>query len=296
MPNTITLFQKYIDKLDEVYKRAALSGVLDGDNNLVKMGANAHEMLIPKMSMSGLYDYSRENGYTQGSVSLEMETKAFNYDRGTKFTVDAMDDEETAGIAFGQLAAEFVRTQVVPELDAFRFAKYAESAGNTDTGSFTSGTEITAALRTATSAMDEAEVPSENRILFITPTLKGMIDDLDTTKSKAVLEKFSQIIEVPQTRFYTGIVLGEGSYSKALGASDINFLIVHKSAALQYTKHNVNKVISPEANQTSDGYLFFFRSYGITEAYDNKSNGIYCSYNSIRDTDMGGDESSEMQP
>lgn len=55
--------------------------------------------------------------------------------------------------------------------------------------------------------MDEDEVSTENRILFITPTLKGMIDDLDTTKSKKVLERFATIIEVPQTRMYTAVTL-----------------------------------------------------------------------------------------
>lgn len=35
------------------------------------------------------------------------------------FTVDNMDNAETAG-----LASEFIRTKVAPEVDAFRFASY----------------------------------------------------------------------------------------------------------------------------------------------------------------------------
>lgn len=34
-----------------------------------------------------------------------------------------------------------------------------------------------ASLRAATNAMDEAEVTTGSRILFITPTLKGVLDD-----------------------------------------------------------------------------------------------------------------------
>ena len=62
-----------------------------------------------------------------GDVKMENRTVQCNFDRGRMFTVDTMDNAETAGLAFGRLAAEFIRTKVVPELDAFRFACYAAS-------------------------------------------------------------------------------------------------------------------------------------------------------------------------
>ena len=110
-----------------------------------------------------------------------------------------------------------------------------------------------------------------------------MTQDLDTTKSKEVLSRFTSIIQVPQTRFYTAIDLKDGTtsgeeaggFAKATDGKDINFLIVHKPAAIQYSKHIVNKVISPEANQESDGWMFFYRSYGLTDVYENKVAGIY---------------------
>ena len=100
-----------IDTLDEVYKIESVTSVLDGNNRLVRMGANANEIIIPKMSMDGLADYSRENGYVSGDVTLTNETVTFNYERGRSFTIDAMDNEETAGVAFGQLSGEFIRTK-----------------------------------------------------------------------------------------------------------------------------------------------------------------------------------------
>ena len=129
MANAIALFKKYIDLLDDVYKAASCSSVLDMDGSLVQAGANANEIIIPKISMDGLADYSRNGGYVQGNVEITNETVKFNYDRGRKFSVDAMDNEETAGLAFGKLASEFIRTKVVPEMDAFRFAKYASVTG-----------------------------------------------------------------------------------------------------------------------------------------------------------------------
>lgn len=286
MANSIELFKKYIDLLDEVYKETAKTSVLDGDNALVQMGANTNEIVIPKISMDGLADYSRNGGYVDGDVTLNYETVQFNYDRGRAFQIDNMDNEETAGLAFGKLSSEFVRTKVVPELDAVRFATYAGITGISKVAAgatLSDGASVITALRTAITEMDEDEVPLENRHLFITPTLRGMIEDMDTNKSKEVLGRFASVTEVPQTRFYTAIDLKDGTtsgeeaggFAKATDGKDINFMVIHKPAVLQYTKHTVNKVISPEENQTADAWKFHYRSYGLTDALENKVAGIY---------------------
>lgn len=292
MPNSITLFKKYVDLLDEVYKNAAKTSVLDGDNTLVQMGANANEIIIPKISMDGLADYSRNGGYVNGDVTLTNETVKFNYDRGRAFSVDSMDNEETAGVAFGKLSSEFIRTKVVPEMDAFRFASYAGTTGisKATASTLSDGAAVITALRTATTKMDEDEVPMEDRHLFITPTLYGLIQDLDITKSREVMNRFADVTLVPQSRFYTAIDLYDGvtdnsgssganekpgGYVKASAGKDINFMIIHKPAVIQYTKHTVSKVITPEENQTADAYKFPYRAYGLADVYENKVSGIY---------------------
>lgn len=42
MANSITLFKKYIDLLDEVYQNASVTSALDGDMTLVQVGANTN--------------------------------------------------------------------------------------------------------------------------------------------------------------------------------------------------------------------------------------------------------------
>lgn len=280
---SIETFKNYIALLDEVYKQSAKTSILDGDNSLVQSGRGAGEIVIPKMTFDGLAKYSRNSGYVKGAVTLTHETVQFNYDRGRKFIIDEMDNEETAGVAFGQLSSEFIRTAVVPEMDAFRFSTYAQITGAGKTAAaLTTGENVVSALRTATNTMDEAEVPSEQRVLFITPTLHGLIDDMDTTTSKEILGRFSQIVDVPQSRFYDKIVLQDGTTSgqesggfATTGGKKINFMVVHTPAILQYTKHTVDKIITPEANQESDGWMFFYRAYGLADAYENKAAGIY---------------------
>ena len=283
--NAIALFKQYTTLLDEVYKTASLTSDLDGASDLARQGSNANELIIPKISMDGLADYSRNGGYVNGDVTLTNETVKCNFDRGRMFNVDNMDNAESAGIAFGKLSGEFIRTKVVPELDAFRFATYAGIPGISTTAGATLTTvaDIIAALRAATTKMDEDEVPAENRYLYITPTLMGIIQDADTNKSREVLNNFAKITKVPQTRFYTAIEQldgtseGEktGGFKKASGAADINFMIVHKPAVIQYTKHLDTKVITPETNQDADAWKFGYRMVGIADAYENKVAGIY---------------------
>lgn len=289
MPNNIILAKQFIPILDEVYKLASLTSDLDGSPELARQGANAGELIIPKLSMDGLADYSRNGGYVGGEVTLTNETVLCNYDRGRKFTVDAMDNQESANIAFGRLAGEFIRTKVAPEIDAFRLSTYAGIDGISKVSAgvtLADGAAVIAALREGITKMDEDEVPSDERYLYITPTLKGLIQDMDTTKSREVLDSFAKIVKVPQNRFYTAISLHDGKtegekkggYVKAEGAKDINFMIIHKPAVIQYQKHIAPKIIAPEANPDADAWSYGYRNYGIADAYENKLAGIYLNH------------------
>ena len=280
------LAKNYVSNLDEIYKAEAKASVLDSDG-IAKEGKNANEICIPKISMNGLGDYSRNGGYVTNSVNVEYETVQFDYDRGTKIQVDAMDDEETRNVAFGMAGAELERTKVIPEADAYTFAKIAGKTGiSGTTGKLSTGADVLSALITAVTAMDEDEVPEEQRFLFITPTLLNLVMGLDTTKSREVLDKFAKIVKVPQTRFYTAIDLLDGTsedeeaggYAKASAGKDINFMICHKPAVIKYDKHKVSNIILAKDNQSADADMLKFRKYGVVDVYANKVAGIYCHH------------------
>lgn len=272
---SIALRQEYSLMLDKVYQKSSLTSVLDGNNELAALNMKAGTLQIPKISLDGMADYSKANGYSSGSVSLSYESVACNYDRGRMFNVDAVDNEETAGIAFGQIAGEFERTKVAPELDAFRFSKYATAAGtanNIATGTLSTGAGALSALRTAKDGIENAEADLATCYLFINPVILGMIEDLDTTKSRAALEGWAGIVKVPAARFYKTVTLGNNGFS---GATAINFIIVDKNAVIQYQKHAVTKIITPEQNQTADAWKYGFRTVGVADVFDNKTNGLY---------------------
>ena len=289
----IELSKQYVPLLDEVFKKASLTQDLNANQSLIRQGANANEILVPKLSMDGLGDYSRNSGYTKGDVSLSYETRKFNYDRGRKFEVDTMDNQETEEVAFGMLAGEFMRTKVAPEADAFTFATLAGKSGIskvTAGATLADGSAVMSALKVALDQMDENEVPEEGRLLYITPGNLSAIKAMDTTKSRELLESFSKIIKVPQSRFYTAIDLYDGvtdnsdssganekigGYVKASTGKDINFMVIHPTAVLKSDKHVASNIITPEENQSSDAWMQKYRKYGIVDAFDNKLAGIY---------------------
>ena len=288
MANTIALAKNYTSILDEVYQNASVTADLTSDNTMVRAGANANEIVYPQISVTGLGDYSRNSGYTNGSVNLEWKTAKFNYDRGTKISVDVMDNEESRDIAFTMAGSELMRTKVAPEADAFTFATLAGIAGisKATPATYADATEFLQALIVAKNKMDEDEVPEEGRILYATPTLLNGVMALDTTKSREILNSFSVKKRVPQSRFYTAIDLldgktaGEeaGHYKKADTGKDINFMIVHKPAVIKYDKHVAQDIIPASANPDSDSDIVKYRKYGIVDVYQNKVAGIYLSH------------------
>ena len=167
-----------------------------------------------------------------------------------------------------------------------QYNSYNTASGVAELATGETASDVKAVLKaTCTGTIGDEEVTATGRYLFITPTLLQGINDMDTTKSKKVLEGFEQVIKVPQRRFYTAIKqlsgkTGEeaGGYTKATGAANINFAIVQKDALIQYTKHAAPKIIAPENNPDADAYVFGYRMVGIAKAYKNMLSGMYFSH------------------
>lgn len=290
--NTIALAERYLPLLDEVYKYSSRSAVLDNPN-VQFIGGNAVKVF--KTSMDGLGNYSRNNGYVNGNVNGTWETMTLRQDRGRSFQIDRMDNEETLDLAFGTLAGEFIRTKVVPENDAYTFAKLCGATGiqKATAADITPGTtDVPDLIDTATKAMNEAEVPEEGRLLFISETayegLKNKIARFTENGERNIyngIEAYNgmRVIRVPQTRFYTAITQYDGTtsgqeaggYIGTSGAYPINFLMVHPSAILKVMKHVLPRIFTPDINQAADAWKFDYRAYWDTFVYQNKAQGIY---------------------
>jgi hypothetical protein len=281
--------------LDEVYKASSKTSILDTANERVRF-IGSDTVNLYAMSLDGLGNYSRNAGFVTGSVTGGWEPYKLTQDRGRSFMVDVMDNDETMGMAFGTLAGEFIRTQVTPEIDAYRFAKYAGTSGissGTPADITVGTTDVPSLIQEAETIMGDDEVPEEGRILFISETAYAGLKDKITRYVQngergieTAIDYYDgmRVIKVPKGRFNTGITLNDGlSAGETKGgftvpastSYPINFMIIHPSAVVQIAKHVVPRIFSPQVNQSADAWKFDYRIYHDAFVEDNKVAGIY---------------------
>ena len=291
MPNSIALAEKFLPILDGVYKRESLTARLLGANALIRFDG-ANKVSVFKTSLDGLADYSRNNGFVNGSVTSGWESYTLSKDRGVGLSVDRMDNEESLGMAFGTLAGEFARVEEVPELDAYRFAAMASASGiSSASAAITVGTtDVPGLIDTAEQVMGDDEVPYEGRILFVSEKayagLKAKITRYLRNEGEVQrnVEMYNdmEVVRVPQRRFNTAVTLYDGTsnfgFAPTAGGYKINFMVVHPSAVLPIVKHEIVKVFSPDENQSADAWKFQIRVYHDMFVLDQKVKGIYCHY------------------
>lgn len=285
MPNSIEHVKSYLAQIiDEVYKKGSVSAVLDAGNSMVRPVEGAEgTVLIPDIAFdSGLANYNKTTGAVAGTITSKWTPFTLEQDRAKSFNLDAVDSIEDAGFTLAHMASEFIRVHVVPELDAYRFAKYATGAGTSATGTLTSA-DIESALNVAITALADKEVPKERLKLFISNSCYAMLkDSVMARRSVTGLTVVNgvmtyddiPVIAVPANRFHTVCTLGaSGGFTPA--GTEINFLLIDSASAIQVTRHISNKLFTPDQNITADGYLWRYRVYHDAFIPTNKVNGIY---------------------
>ena len=293
MANSIALTTKFLPLIDEVYKNEAKTSILEAPAEFVQETADANVVKIAKLAMVGLGNYSKANGYPAGDITLSWETHTFANDRGRRFALDRMDNVESLGLVAGRMVGEYLRSYVIPEVDAYRFNKIASATGvlAPTTGATLTNSTAKPALDTAIVALQENEVDDNRMVIFMTPTVAQLLSDNITRTTlngenniNNVIESYNgiQIVRVPQTRFYKGITLDAGATSSAGGYSkttttgvDINFIVMDRNACYNVTKSNVAKLFTPDENQNKDAWQFDYRLYHDSFVLENKVSGIY---------------------
>ena len=289
--NSIGLASRYLPILDEIYKADSKTAILDTAQDRVRWSDEYHTFYLFETDMVGLADYSRNDGFVRGDVTAGWRAYAPQWDRGRQFVLDRVDNAESMGMAFGTLAGEFMRTKVVPETDAVRFATYATNAASAmkTTETISSGAAAVAAIDLGTEKLDDAEVPYEGRILFVNPTmyryLKAGITRYTMNGENGIdynVEMYDsmRVITVPSGRFNTAVTLGQPTDHDGAGGytatgSTINFMIVHPTAIMQAVKLANPRIFSPDVVQEAQAWMYDFRQYHGAWVKHQKANGIY---------------------
>ena len=297
MANAINHASIFSQILDAKVAQHLTSQVLEAQNELIRY-SGGKDVKIAKLALSGLANYDRSNGFAKGNVSLEWETHTFSQDRGRRFDVDVMDEDEAAFVPTASVVlANFAKTQTVPEVDSYRYSKIAKKAHSLNqftTESLTKSNVYEKITDGISKALDKGYIAEELVVFVSYPVYNLLINSADLQKLIVVDKRNSsgvetriysingvEIVPVTSDRMKSGYTFADGEaggFTALEGAVAVNYLVVPRKAALAIVKHNVSKVIPPELNQTSDGYIVAVRVYHDIFFQENASVGLYASF------------------
>lgn len=284
--------ETFTNLLQQKYAKELCSDALSQSNQQVKF-INAQTIKLPRMTVSGYKDHTRTPGFNSGTMSNDWEAKKLEHDRDVEFWIDPLDiDETNLTLSVANIQNTFETEQAIPEKDSYRFSKlHAELttySGRIDT-TVISAANFLEAFDEEMSIMDEAGVPEEGRILYVTPSMNKIIKEAEgiqrvmsvTTPSTINRNVHSldnvTIKMVPAARMKTKYDFTEGCVAAA-DAKQINFILIHPSCVVCRDKYSYIKLFTPGTDsRTADGYLYQNRSFGDLFMLEKKVEG--CAMN-----------------
>ena len=287
--------EQFERELQQKYARELTSYDLEKSNPQVKF-MNAQTIKLPNITVSGYKDHNRSNmGFNAGTIANEWEPKKLAHDRDIEFAIDPMDiDETNLTLEMANIQNVFETEQAIPEKDSYRYSKlYSEAKTYTSNGAVVdTSTNLTINnildwFDTQMEKMDDAGVPSEGRILYVTPSINKMIKqaegitrsiDVNSNNGRIDRRIYSlddvKIVKVPSGRMKTKYEFTNGCVA-AHDAKQINIILIHPSCQVTRSKYSYIKVFTPGTDsRTADKYVFQNRSYGDTFLIKNKACGI----------------------
>lgn len=284
--NTLQYSQQFQTVLDAQMLASATSAFMEANAGQVKYdgGDTVH---IPEISMQGLAKYDRDEGFNQGSVTLKFNPYKMTQDRGRTFQLDSMDVNETNFVATaGTVMGEFQRTQVIPEIDSYRYSKIAAlaTAENKVTTGFTPAVAtILEKLEAEITDIQDVVGEDEGLIIVMSTKLRTILNNADKFNRYLNVAEFKNgsvnttvksfndipILGVPSARMKTAYVFNDGKtanqqaggFKADTGAKDINWIIMPQRAPIAVSKTDKVRVFTPELNQKADAWKIDYRKY-----------------------------------
>lgn len=291
MSNTINYAEQFSQFLVQKYEAEQRSFGLTQSNPQVQW-LNAKTIKLPVVTLTGYKDHTRTIGFNSGNLTNTWEAKTLAFDRDVEFFVDAMDVDETNMVAsVANIQTVFEREQAIPETDAYRFSKlfaeFVAKGGVVDTTTLTTANFLSW-FDGAMEGMDEAGVPEEGRLLYLTPALYKIAKNAqgldrfmnvtgmtDGTVNRKVWDLDDvQLVKVPSARMKTAYDFTTG-FAPATGAGQINAIAVHPDSVVARERYAYIKMFAPGTDsRTGDGYIYQNRKYGDLFVLNQRLAGI----------------------
>lgn len=296
--NTLAFAEKMTEELDLAVVQKSATGFL-ADNALRSRFVGAQTVLIPDMEVSGLGKYDRDSGFVKGAISIGSKPYTLTMDRGRSFQLDSEDNDETgiAGLA-GQVLGEFVRTQVVPEVDAYnlsKLGKYAEDSGQTVTG--TPSSQAFKMFTQAVGLVQNAVGYDEELVAFVNSAMWAAFQSSAEVSRQITVTDFRRgelstqvrsingiaLLPVPDSRLKTvftfkdGVTSSQeaGGFEPAEDAKNIGMLVLPRRAASLVKKTEKIRIFEPDRNPGADAWKLDYRLYYDLFVRNSMANSIY---------------------
>lgn len=284
--NTLQYSQQFQTVLDAQMLAGATTAFMEANAGQVKYDGG-DTVNIPEISMQGLAKYDRDEGFNQGSVTLKFNPYKMTQDRGRTFQLDSMDVNETNFVATaGTVMGEFQRTQVIPEIDSYRYSKIAAlaTAENKVTTGFTPAVAtILEKLEAEITDIQDVVGEDEGLIIVMSTKLRTILNNADKFNRYLNVAEFKNgsvnttvksfndipILGVPSARMKTAYVFNDGKtasqeaggFKADTAAKDINWIIMPQSAPIAVSKTDKVRVFTPDLNQKADAWKIDYRKY-----------------------------------
>lgn len=282
--NTIATASKYTDVLDKMVVQKSETGFFT-DNVFGAKFVGAKTVVMPDVSFIGLADYDRDNGFSKAGITVAQTSFELTKDRGRKLQIDREDMDET-GVAnlAGQILGEYVRTMVVPEMDAYVLSKLAGIASTRSHKTVYAEDTGFAQLNTAINNVYSRAGYDTELIAFVDSTMYSLLMNTNEIARQLVIGDFKKgeintrvrylndvaIIPVSDERmrdsytFEAGTAASSGSaatggFKPASSAGYVRALVVPKKGAHLVKKTEQMRIFTPEQNIDADAYTFNYR-------------------------------------
>ncbi len=261
---------KYQPKVAERFAKASITNAGAG-NDYSFVGAKT--IKVSSINTVSLNDYNRNAEGNRfgavGNLGTTEQEMIMTQDKSFAFAIDAGDASDVAiDMAAGKALRREIDEVVIPALDQYRLAKWAEDAGTDESGAKLSKSNILSAIIQVGGAMSNALVPEKGRTLYIPIRNYQLLVQADAVVA----------LEKPGTEAVEEGVVGKVDRNKVIPVPDgwfpegVEFLIKHKGCTVDPVKlHNYH--IRKDA-QGYDGPVVEGRIYFDSFVLDAKKKGV----------------------
>ena len=260
-------------------------------NNRTYKFVDAKTIHIPSISVTGRKNVNRDSidGVFQRNVDNDWETKTLTFYREWSTSIDPADVMDTNMVLTIQNATQvFNETQKFPEKDAYTISKiYADwvAEGKTADTTALNVDNVLAVFDKLMEQMDEALVPAQGRLLYVTPAVKTLLkqaSNIGLSRSvqngentiNRVVDRLDEIklISVPSFLMKTAYTFSTG-FEPSASAKQINLFLVHPSAILTPSKYAFVGMEAPAAGTKGD-YIYYEKEYADVFILNNRTGAI----------------------